>query len=341
MNKLYPISLLIVSSFASTGYTQAPLVEQALQQSGATESALPAAKPIDTVAAPVPSALPAKDTATLAPPSMVKVGASPMLGTGASTPRFRILFGATDWHWEESGDDGKILLVEGGWMPGFRAEYAWLRGGKEFGVSFDMGFGAIEYDGAIQNTETEEIIPYKSNTHYSEGTLEGFFFLPLVKGPLVLDFGGRVGYHKWVRTIGSKQYDHPGEHGYVETWSHLSMQPVIALQVPFGRASGLRLEGGYRFGFSSNEEITEYKLSGINSMGDTVEVSLKPKLKPNPKPALRANVLLKIQHLLLEVEYLGLDYGKSKPWVNSKLRYAMLQPGSYLDRLDARVGWEF
>ena len=334
MNKTRHPALFLATSLACAVHGQAPLAEQALQQSGMTESVVvPVAPPGDTVAASndtVSLPVPAKDSAVAAAAVVVQPvpaspAAPPATDPGKARSRIRLLAGGTDWHWEESDDAGEIMLVEGGWFPGLRFEYARLVREWTIGLSVDAGAGAIEYDGAMQNIETDERTPYMTHTHYTQTTFDFFVFRSIVQGPVPIEVGARAGYHQWVRTIDSKKSEDPGEYGYVETWSHVSLQPVVAVTVPFGGSNLFRMEGGVRFGFSSEERITELG-SG----------SIKPLLKPEPKPAIRANAMLKISHVLLEVEYLGLDFDKSPLW-----RKAIYQPDSYLDRLDVRVGWEF
>jgi hypothetical protein len=281
----------------------------------------------DSASVPAASATPA-DSASRATASVLVQplpATTPAPDPAATRSRIRLLVGGTDWHWEESDAEEEILLVEGGWFPGLRFEYARLTQNGTFGLSVDAGAGAIEYDGGIQNTLTGEIIPFKTYTHYSQATIDAFYFYPVFKGRVPLDIGVRGGVHHWVRTIDSKKMEDPGEYGYVETWSHFSLQPAVAVEVLFGSSSSFRVEGGMRLGFSSEERITELGTG-----------SVKPLLKPKPKPAIRGNALLKVGHVLLEAEYLGLDFDKSPLW-----RGVIFQPDSYLDRLDVRVGWEF
>lgn len=322
-------------ALASAALAQGNLAEQALNQSGAVEAvptvALPAPPIADTVPVPVVDSVP-KPAPVI--PQVPKPKVAPAVKSSAGSDarhgrRIAVLAGATNWHWEEADDAGDVLLVEGGIIPMARFEFSLLNGDAEMGGAFDISFGAIDYDGAIQNSETGELVEYKSKTHYSNTTFEAFAFLSNLLGPVPVEVGGRVGYHRWVRTIGGDEYEKPDEEaGYVETWTHMTIQPVVIVKQTFGANNHIRIEGGIRVPISTEEKISDLPGGG----GITI------KLKPKTENAYRVQGQLKLSHLLVEVEYLALDFGKSD--LDSKY-HAAYQPDSYLDRLDARVGWEF
>lgn len=328
-------------ALASSALAQGTLAEQALDESGAvaTDPAVvsPAPAIADTAPPPIIDSVvmpaPATPAPVIPPVPKPQVMVAPKKksdsANSTSGRRIAVLAGVTDWHWEEADNSGDILLVEGGMIPMARFEYSILKGNNEFGGALEMSFGAIDYDGGIQNGETGEITEFKTKTHYAVYTFEGFAFFSDPAGKLPLSFGGRLGYHQWVRTIGSDTYQEPDEEsGYVETWTHWSVQPVLIFKQSFGPNSHFRLEGGIRVPMSTKEKISDLPGGG----------GLTLTLKPKTETAYRVQGEIKISHLLLEVEYLALDFGKSP--LDSKYGVAY-QPDSYLDRLDARVGWEF
>jgi len=310
---------------------QPTLSEDALRASGAIPTvSLPDSAVSDSVKAPSVAGPDSAASRTSAP-AVAPASAS---SEGVRANRFSVLVGVTDWHWEEELDK-EIVLVEGGLIPSLRIEYAVQRDMNEFGASFNTSYGAIEYDGALQSEEG--LTDFKSNTHYFDMTAEGFAFFSNLVGSLPIKPGVKVGYHRWVRTIGSKDYQEPGEYGYVETWSHMSLQPAMIVEIPFGSSNLVRLEGGIRIPFSTTNTISKLEYTGLDAYGDTVTVKVpENSVKPKTKTGFRARAQVKIHHLLAEVEYLALDFNKS-----SANKYGFLQPTSYLDRLDARVGLEF
>lgn len=250
--------------------------------------------------------------------------------------RIRILVGVTDWHWEE-GMDSRSLLSEDGMVPGIRLEYARRMSSFELGGGLDFSYGAIEYDGALQDVYGN-LEDYRSNSHYSIVGVEGFVFatrflelLDVHTKGFAIEPGLRCGFQSWVRTIDSKKYGKPGDYGYIENWDMGILQPVIALRVPFGKGrSYARLEAGARMSIGdADNEISRYPIV----KGDIM-------LHPKPKTGCRVQGMVALGRVLLELEYIAQDFDAS----DTKTVGGILvvgQPDSYLDRLDARIGLEF
>lgn len=339
---MHPTTLptLLVLLVGTSAIAQSALAEDALVQSGAVVSypvadssvKTPAATPEVASSAPQPVVTPAPVVVAPAVPAEVDDEEEDL----RPPHRIRALLGVTDWHWEE-GTNSKIVLVEGGMIPSIHLEYAKLFQSFELGGGFSFSYGAIEYDGALQDGYGN-LVDYKNDTHYSIADFEAFVFasrflenLNIHTKGLTIEPGVKYGFQSWIRTIGSKKSEEPGEYGYVETWNLGTIQPVIALRVPFGSGrSYARLEAGARIPLgNANNEISKSPMFS----GDVM-------VHPKPQTGYRVQGIVALGHVVLEVEYLAQDFNESDRRIVGGVM-AISQPDSYLDRLDARIGLEF
>ncbi len=242
-----------------------------------------------------------------------------------------------DWKWEEYFGDQRVVL-ESGLVPTLRTRLrrqysAWRLGGE-----VELAYGAVGYEGALQtiNGGQQE---YSSHTHYFAGNGEATagWARPVGRhGVLVPSV--RMGYHRWVRTIDSDRFNEPGIHGYVETWQHATVQPVIAAEIPLPKGDQLMLEAGLRLPLWTAETI-----GGLGGTSGPIE------LEPGTRPAFRAMLQLRLGRILLETEWMSLAF-QTSPDVTVPMRVRspdgivrtqemdLHQPASDLRRLDLRLG---
>lgn len=252
---------------------------------------------------------------------------------------FRALVGATRWGWEEIDMKGARLLEEDGWIPSARLQCALRERHLAMTLAAQSSFGAVDYDGGTQD-EAGNVTPLQDHTHYWLLAFEGSVFFVDPVRDLPVDLGAKIGRESRSRTISSTSYDDPGKLGYVETWTSLSLQPIIALKHRFNRDLDVRIELGRRFFLSNNERITKLpvrKYIADESGVDTVETRISATLKPKLDASWDVQVQARWRMLVAEAEYVSEDYDASD--VNRFL--GIYQPDSYLDRFDLRIGVEF
>jgi len=243
-----------------------------------------------------------------------------------SPPRWEVLAGATDWRWEES-ITGRTVLVESGLVPTLMARYVRESGPWRTGTEAEVVYGAIAYEGSLQDVNNGAQKPYSSNTHYFAGDAAAWAGRILTTGSgarLVPCIG--LGYHRWIRTLDSDRFNQPGIHGYIETWQHATVEPRLRLELPMSGTDMAGLEAGLRIPFWTSEHV-----GGLGGTGGGLD------LEPDTRNAVRVLAQARLGRLLVEAQWLSLPFARS-PNVTEKLYF---QPASSLRRIDLRLGLWF
>lgn len=266
-------------------------------------------------------------------PSLVGAASSPL----PATTRWEILGGATDWRWEESFDDRRMVL-ESGLVPTLRGRMHREVGSWRAVLDLETVYGDIAYEGALQNLGGG-LRSYDSRTHYFAGSGEGgvaYRLRPPAKVVLVPSL--HLGYHRWIRTIDSDRFNAPGSYGYLETWQHVAVQPRLGAEFALAGRDRILLEAGLRLPIWTLETI-----AGLAGTSGPVD------LEPRTGSAFRAMLQVRLGRILIETEWLSLPF-HSSPAVSVPMRVRtpdgtiqtvdsdLYQPDSDLRRIDLRAG---
>jgi hypothetical protein len=251
--------------------------------------------------------------------------------------RWEVLGGATDWRWEESFDDQRMLL-ESGWAPTLRGRVHRDFGRWRLVGDLETVYGDIAYEGALQDLEGK-LRSYDSRTHYFAGSGEGGVGFPLrPESRMGLVPSLHLGYHRWIRTIDSDQFNTPGRYGYLETWQHVAVQPRLGAEIALAGRDRILLEAGLRVPVWTLETI-----AGLAGTSEPVD------LEPGTATAFRAMFQVRLGRILIETEWLSLPF-RASPAVTVPLRIRtpdgtvqtiqkdLYQPDSDLRRIDLRAG---
>jgi len=219
------------------------------------------------------------------------------------------------FYWEEDYNGNK-LLDESGFRIGLEAAYNPLaEKGWIWASRVKVYFGAVGYNGSLQNLVTGAVTPFKSTTDYY-GILgeAGYGYRFGLGQDYFLDVLGRVTLDFWVRRLGGGQY------GYDEYWFPISIKAGLDLSPKDVGALGLKVP------------VYTYQTADHNLFGVTFTTTLHP--EPMVSPYAEAGYKFTKNFSLT-------GFFDSYWFKQSAVNKGFLQPESKSYEVGAKIGWTF
>lgn len=249
-------------------------------------------------------------------------------GWVAASPRpefsLRGTVGANHWAWNEELETAPDL-EERGWIPSTELRVGFRQGFVSAGASWEGMTGAIDYDGYLQDVQSETLTPYLGSTYYAYSGVGVWAHLLARRPGYTVFFGGRFEQPSWRRTIDSERDNRPGIHGYVEVWSFRQMGPDLGLELDLPRGGVAALHGAWLF-----------------PLGPAREVIGRMTLAPRTNVGYRGELSWRMSSgLVFEVATTAVGFGQS-PLVRhpQDMFLVVSQPPSVLRAWALRVGWQ-